>query len=52
MVSFEFFLFLQSYYAHSTGLCAYHVTGKGKGAHKPKAHTAGAYTDFRNMKQA
>ena len=52
MVSFEFFLFLQSYYAHSTGLCAYHVTGKGKGAHKPKAHTAGAYTDFRSMKHA
>ena len=33
-----------------TALCAYHVKGKGKGAHKPKAHTAGAYTDFRSMR--
>ena len=24
---------------------------KGKGAHEPKAHTAGAYTGFRSMKQ-
>ena len=25
---------------------------KGKGAHEPKAHTAGAYTGFRSMKHA
>ena len=25
---------------------------KSKGAHEPKAHTAGAYTGFRSMKQA
>ena len=33
-------------------LRAYYVKGKGKGAHKPKAHTAGACTGFRILKQA
>ena len=31
--------------------CPANIPG-GKGAHEPKAHTAGAYTGFRSMKQA